>query len=288
MSGLTDEQRTRFDEDGYVVVEDIIDPHRHLDPIVADYAGRLDELVRDLVDAGELDPPEPGLSFGATLTWLYQQTRRDWSQHFDFSLPLRGDVRADEPCFFSSAVFALLRTPALLDAIESLIGPEIYSNPVQHVRLKPPQSSMPAEFVGAKGLVGRTPWHQDASVVVEEADETDMVTVWLPVFDATVENGCLRVAPRSHRDGLLEHCPDPKGRYLSTSLFDAERAVPVPMRRGSALFMSKTTPRRGRLLEDRSVRREAAAQHGRTGAGRPQRLRHRAHDRRSCVRRRGT
>jgi len=39
-----------------------------------------------------------------------------------------------------------------------------------------------------------------------EADETDMLTVWLPVTDATEENGCLCAIPGSHREGLVTHC----------------------------------------------------------------------------------
>ena len=45
----------------------------------------------------------------------------------------------DTPFWTGPAVFALLRNQAILDAVESLIGPEIYANPVQHVRIKPPE-----------------------------------------------------------------------------------------------------------------------------------------------------
>ena len=41
------------------------------------------------------------------------------------------------------AVFDVLTAPPLLDAVESIIGPEIYSNPTQHVRLKPPEALTP-------------------------------------------------------------------------------------------------------------------------------------------------
>ena len=67
-----------------------------------------------------------------------------------------------------------------------------------------------------------------------------MLTVWIPVFDATEENGCLRVVPRNHRAGLLHHCTGPSGYYLSEAEFDVERAVAVPMRRGSAALHAPT------------------------------------------------
>jgi len=40
-------------------------------------------------------------------------------------------VGEDTPIHLSEAVFNFLRNPRLLDAVETLIGPEIYSNPIQ-------------------------------------------------------------------------------------------------------------------------------------------------------------
>ena len=37
----------------------------------------------------------------------------------------------------------------------------------------------------------------------EEADDTEIITVWFPLRDATEENGCLAVVPRSHQEGLV-------------------------------------------------------------------------------------
>ena len=43
------------------------------------------------------------------------------------------------------AVFDLLRHPAILDVVESVIGPEIASNPVQQMRMKPSQDMVADE-----------------------------------------------------------------------------------------------------------------------------------------------
>jgi len=243
MPGLTAAQRERFDRDGYLVVENVIDVETYLDPMVADYTRRLDEVADALFAAGELTSTYADLGFAERLIAVYADAGRDLARYFDFSLPLRADIKPDEPCFFGPSIFNVLRNPAVLDVIESLIGGEIYSNPVQHVRLKPPERLLRKKSVG--GMVAATPWHQDASVVVEDADETEIITVWVPVTDATEENGCLAVVPRNHEAGLLEHCPAVPGvsaKYLSTKFFDADRALPVPMKRGSALFMNKMTP----------------------------------------------
>ena len=48
-------------------------------------------------------------------------------------------------------------------------------------------------------------WHQDAGVLRPEADHHLLVTVWVPLTTATVENGCLVVLPGSHKHGLRRH-----------------------------------------------------------------------------------
>ena len=55
--------------------------------------------------------------------------------------------------------------------------------------------------------MGATPWHQDQGVITAEADESDIITVWFPLRDASERHGCLAVAPKSHVDGLVQHCP---------------------------------------------------------------------------------
>ena len=244
MSVLSAGQLRQFRDEGYLIVDDVLSVEADLDPMVAEYEERLDELVRRLFDQGELTSTWDGLDFGQRLTKVFAETQRSWSQYFDFSFPLGRPVKPDEPCFFPASVFRVLRHPRILDVVESLIGSEIYSNPVQHVRLKPPEWAVEGlvESDRGRGAIFASPWHQDASVVIEEADETEMITVWIPVFDATEENGCLQLVPSNHQQGLFEHCPAPTGKYLSTKFFDADRAIPVPMRRGSALFMTRMTP----------------------------------------------
>ena len=50
--------------------------------------------------------------------------------------------------------------------------------------------------------------------MLEEADEATILTVWIPLNEATIENGCLQVFPRSHRDDLIDHCPTDNGMRI--------------------------------------------------------------------------
>ena len=238
---LTARQRDHFVDEGYLVVEDLVDVGRYLEPMVVEYGEHLDRLARDLHAEGRLSSTYDDLSFGPRLTKVYAETETDWAQYFDFSLPLKPDIRPDEPCFFSTSVFEILRGPR---------AARRRGEPHRAGDLLEPGPARPAQAAGAAAArddldapgVRRTPWHQDASVVVPEADRTEIVTVWIPIFDATEENGCLRVVPRNHRRGLIEHCPTQHGMFLATANFDADRAVALPMRRGSALFMNRNTP----------------------------------------------
>ena len=72
----------------------------------------------------------------------------------------------------------------ILDAVESLIGGEIFANPVYNTRPKVP-----------KVAAGAVPWHQDKSY--GRRQRNPVITVWVPLVDATLENGCLHVMPRT-------------------------------------------------------------------------------------------
>ena len=62
------------------------------------------------------------------------------------------------------AVFNLITHPRVLDVIEQLIGGEILSNPIQHVRIKPPEHLLNQKFQGKNTMFSATEWHQDQGV----------------------------------------------------------------------------------------------------------------------------
>lgn len=75
--------------------------------------------------------------------------------------------------------------------------------------------------------MARTGWHQDASVIVEEADNTPMLTVWVAITDATPEMGCMQAIPGSHRWPTLSmHCP---GRSGVGEIFIPQHIVDQPV-----------------------------------------------------------
>ncbi len=229
----------QFEEQGYVVVPDVLDPQRDLQPIIDDYAQVLDRLALIWYGEGKLSSTYAGLPFNRRFIAMVEEAQAPWYQFLDISLPQK-NVTEQTPIHLSEAVFNLLSTPAVLDVVEQLIGPEIYCNPIQHVRLKPPERLVPEDQ--RRGLVAQTAWHQDQGVALPEADETSIITVWIPITDATEENGCLRLIPGSNRTGLTTHCPNGLDGilHIPDKLLGGE-PLTLPMKRGSVLFMHRRT-----------------------------------------------
>ncbi len=238
-AGLSDSELALLRDQGFLLIEGLLDPAADLDPILAEYEGVLDQLANELHAEGALDSTYADLPFAERLVTVYRETGRTFAQHFDFTLPQQG-IAADTPMWLGPAVFAALTHPRLLDIAESVIGPELYSNPVQHVRIKPPLAALASATDGG-ALVHKTAWHQDNGVLLPTADQTDMVTVWFSLTDAPVESGCLQVIPGSHRDGLHTHSVGAYGPQIADSDLKLDRAQPVPTRRGDVLLLDKRT-----------------------------------------------
>ena len=87
-------------------------------------------------------------------------------------------------------VHRLVRHPAILDAVESLIGPDIlvYTS---------------TWFIKEPGSPAIAAWHQDATYF--GLRPYVHVTAWLALTDATAENGCMEFLPGSHHRGQLPH-----------------------------------------------------------------------------------
>src|SRR5256712_6750333 len=103
-------------------------------------------------------------------------------------------------------VHALARHPAILDAIEDLIGPNILVYTSTWF-IKEPESAAIAA------------WHQDATYF--GLRPYVHVTAWLALTDATAENGCMEFLPGSHARGQLPH----RAGVVASSVNRAGQAV---------------------------------------------------------------
>ena len=237
MATLTQADLTQFAEHGFLVARELLDLQHDLRPVEEEYAALLDSLAARWHAEGILSSTYSDLPFGQRLTKIIATSVHEYYQHIDIALPMNG-IAPNTPMHHGPAIFNLLRSPRLLAAIECLIGPEIYSNPVQHVRIKPPERLVPEAL--RNSLVISTPWHQDQGVVTEDADNTDMLTVWIAMTAATLENGCMQVIPVSHGELALHcHTQDEKGGLAIPAHMRSPDQVALPMQPGDVLFMHK-------------------------------------------------
>ena len=232
---LDQQQLDQFDRDGYLVVEDVIDPQT-LAAIQAEYAALMDDLYDQWHAQGHVPAPEPHMGFWDKLDIVYR-AGFDWYQPLDISLP-HADIRHDTPMHFGPAVFQMATHPRILDIAEQILGPEITSNPIQHVRIKPPERNVATDELRAH--IVSTDWHQDKGVTLESADETEMLTVWLAITDATVENGCLQVKPGKESE-MLPHC-SLKQTGIKKKFLPKRPAQPCPVKAGGAVIFHPLTP----------------------------------------------
>ncbi|GIT88301.1 phytanoyl-CoA dioxygenase family protein [Roseobacter sp. OBYS 0001] len=233
---LTPAQIDDFETQGYLVVPDVV-PIDVLNHVKAEYAALLDRLYAEWFEQGRVATPPDTLDFWGKLIEAYR-AKCDYFQPLDISLP--GDeIAPDTPFHFGPAVFDLLTAPRLLDVAESLLGPELTSNPIQHVRLKPPATDLQSDEIRAH--ITATDWHQDRAVALEEADETRMVTVWIAVTDATIENGCLQVQAQTPDQDILPHCARTQ-TGIADGFVDEAKAIPLPIKAGGVVLFHPLTP----------------------------------------------
>ena len=105
-------------------------------------------------------------------------------------------------------------------------------------------------------------WHQDEAFYLKPDDPTTFsqtrMSVWVPLQEATVENGCLWVVPGSHRWGLEEFTVVDHGtclRKLNREQYAREHGIPVPVAAGSVVLFNAYTWHSSQGNETDRVRR---------------------------------
>ena len=232
---LSKDEKDFFRAHGYIVVRNLIG-EKLLQSLTREYADRMRHLVDRWIEQGLLDPAAAKMDFKGQLITSYE-AGLDYFQPLDISLPFN-DLKAQTPMHTGPAVFDLMVAEPLLDVVESLIGPEIVSNPIQHVRLKPPSRVLDADEHRAH--VASTAWHQDRGVAHAVADETHMITAWVAVTEADQDNGCLEVLEDTNAGPLITHCPA-KQLEIPEELLDTGDAKPLEVGPGDVIFFHPLT-----------------------------------------------
>jgi len=245
---------TTFQRDGYVVVRGVLSD-ADLQPLRAELTAWITAKACALHAAGKIAELHGEADFDTRFGLLMAQCG-EIQDGFDV-MYVRG-----------SATFQIFQTPALLQVVEQLIGPEISLNPISHYRAKPPIGQTREDVKGYFAV----PWHQDSGVIVPEADASEIVTCWIPLVDVTSEMGCLQVLPGGHLHGHLPHYAAPGyGTSIVPDLFPAGKPVHLEVAAGDVVIMHRHCPHHSGPNQSKRCRWSIDMRFHRTGdnSGRP-------------------
>lgn len=193
---LSDDQVDFYRTNGYLIVPDVLTPEQ-----VAEGRRIVDEFTersRALTESDDVFDLEPGHTAERPAIRRLKQPSK---QH----------------PFFNS----LIHSDAILDPLESVLGP--------HIRALGSKLNLKAAGIGSP-----VEWHQDLAFHPHSND--NLLAVGIAFDDCSLVNGCLLVMPGSHTGPVLDHHQD--GYFVGAvdvrALgIDVEHATPVEMRAGS-------------------------------------------------------
>jgi phytanoyl-CoA hydroxylase len=133
--------------------------------------------------------------------------------------------KLDNPHHHREAIRALAFHAPLVEIVERMIGPGV-SVYFSQVFFKPPEGG------------GPKPAHQD-NFYFGPNDEEGVVTAWIALDDATLENGCLHYGEGTHLGPVYPHeapADEPYNLQLPAALLARQPMQPAPVRRGGVSF----------------------------------------------------
>ncbi|MEQ7125812.1 phytanoyl-CoA dioxygenase family protein [Actinopolymorpha sp. B11F2] len=200
ISATDSDLTVRAERDGYFLVEDLLDNDE-----CEQFASRLHDYA-----AGERPLPD-GVSLQREPAVV--RSGRDTEPG--------GDVRKISGLFGDDLFRTLISRPSVTTRLNTLLGAPL--------RLFRADALMKPAAVGSQKGV-----HQDSPYWPIEP--MSLWSCWVPFDDAAADNGCLVVAPGSHRGGPAPHVSTQDDFVIPTEHHDPAGLVEVPMRRGTGLF----------------------------------------------------
>jgi phytanoyl-CoA hydroxylase len=221
---VTEEQIARFHEQGFLAIDGAF-TQEEID-------GALEGML-DLIEGKHRG--YRGLQFEAGARALLPTTPREDKQ--DLVRKLSNFTQYD------ARLHAMATHPRVLSLVETLIGdkPGIFED---KALIKPPK-------------IGREkPWHQDHAYWNLPLD-AKVVTAWIALDEAGLDNGCLFVIPGSHREGPKVHFKR-RDWQMCDDQVETHRVLAAPLKPGGILLFNSylqhgtpanSSPKRRRALQ---------------------------------------
>ena len=206
------EQKAFFEEEGYLVVENLLSPEE----IAACQA----EIQRVHKLAVELELKGEKVTASMSKDYFQREPHTKDASQADGLPVLR---KAESTRDYSDVFRRLAAHPKLIEVVQHLIGPDL-------LLFRSTLMFKPAFHGSAHGF------HQDSAYWPMRP--LTLVTVSIALNDATPENGCFQVIPKSHKWGLQPKTRIARGQdeSLMHEEVDLSGHIRVPLSAGSTLF----------------------------------------------------
>ena len=229
LNNLTRAQVDQFFETGVLIVPDVFDPE-DLDPLIREIDSQVRDAARECHFSGQLKSDYAEESFQTQLARIYEE-----SSEAGKSVIARIEGRGGGGQH-GVEMYRMITHPKLLAYLEDLIGGEIVGSSVFRLRPKLPNNN--------RGIV---PWHQDSGYLKPKCDREMIITCWIPLVDATVENGCMQILPNCHKSGIIEHHKGGNAGFLVIYEEDLPQErkqdiITAEVPKGGVVFMTNLTP----------------------------------------------
>lgn len=162
--------------------------------------------------------------------------------------------KLDNPVYLRPAFCALASNEALLAMVAQLIGAE-------------PQAFFSQIFFKAPGGGGPKPVHQD-NFYFGPNDPDSMVTAWIALDDADVENGCLFFGEGTNLGPVIPHTSpagEPFNLLIPDEVARGYEMTAAPVRRGGVSFHHGNTLHQSSDNQSSRPRRACAIHYGNGG-----------------------
>jgi len=202
---VSEEKIKFFHENGYVVIEDLIDP-KELDY----YREVYDKFLR-----GEYDSK-------------YSYLRSDLGGHAD---RVKKEVENVTQIMWPSDIFPELRNCQYYTRARA-VSIQLFSEPTMEKDFDMLIAKLPNTNT-------ETPWHQDAAYWLNLPDKR-AASCWLAMDETTLDNGCMWFVPGSHKYPVRKHWRAGTGSHQGQGALECEcsekEGVSVPIKPGSCTF----------------------------------------------------
>lgn len=180
--------------------------------------------VPNVFTAAEMDDAiEDAKAWGDQVLGSLGDDERKW--YLDAGVAKQVLRKLDNPAYHRPVFRRLARDPRLVSLVESIIGPGVTVY-FSQIFFKPPEGG------------GPKPVHQD-NYYFGPKDRDEMVTAWVALDEATVENGCLYYGEGTNLGPVVPHTApqgEPFNLLIPEDVAARQAMTPAPVPKGGVSF----------------------------------------------------